>query len=41
MIQWETDNAGIEFFVGFHVYFIDLFAFWCLKHFDYSFNPFF
>lgn len=37
MIQWKTDNAGIEFFVGLHRYVRDLFAFWCLKHFDYSF----
>lgn len=27
MIGWETDNAGIEASVCFHVYFIDLFAF--------------
>lgn len=27
MIGWETDNAGIEVLVCFHVYFIDLFAF--------------
>lgn len=27
MIQWKTDNAGIEFFVGLHRYVRDLLLF--------------